>query len=168
MALDYMALQERRAEHRQRFSINIIAEGRIGLQGIEADRLIKFVCHLENWGRYTNNEPEKYLYGFILNNRNFFDRLVAFLEDDRNKQLVMEGIANVIHRVRNTDSYEKRFYYAEFLEDLEVLAKIKVKWHDFNYIPKAIYSRPDAPVIEYVPDVVKEDYEHMAMGFGDY
>lgn len=117
---------------------------------IHTKLILRAYAYLYNFGLMTDYDALS-IYNFYKNNMpEFIEGIQKYIEDENNKTLIYKTIYLISHLCSKIEGIQKNYYYADFLEDLMVIAGIKVKNKFFNFIEKGIYSNPEETSEYYV------------------
>ena len=75
------------------------------------------------------------------NRKDLIDKLNEFLETEINRQQVKFAFQQVMKLIENTDGYQKKYYYSEFIDDLNMLLGFTTKTQFFNLFYANVYSK---------------------------
>ena len=75
------------------------------------------------------------------NRKDLIDKLNEFLETEINRQQVKFAFQQVMKLIENTDGYQKKYYYSEFIDDLNMLLGFTTKKQFFNLFYANVYSK---------------------------
>lgn len=133
---------QKKSEHRKE-ALNHLNEinNRNSYNSINAIIIFRFICYLQNWGTYKNYDAQDFYNWFFTNRRDLIDKLNEFLESEINRQQVKFAFQQVMKLVNNADGYQKKYYYTEFIDDLNMLLGFTVKEKYYNFFYPNIYGK---------------------------
>lgn len=115
---NYSLINENRANaHEQLFRFN----ENLNYRNIDNFKVFHFFQLLQNWCMGWNYSASGCREYFENNQKEFYKRLSEWLADDKNKHQVKVAFNGIISLIKECDTYERRFFYSEFLDDLYIL-----------------------------------------------
>lgn len=130
-----------KGEHRNEY-INLLRRvNQNHYNSITAIIIFRFICYLQNWGTYKKYDAENYYYWFFNNRKDLIDKLNEFLETEINRRQIKYAFQNVIKLVEATDGFQKKYYYSEFIDDLNMALGFTVKTQFYNFFYPNIYCK---------------------------
>lgn len=159
---------EKKGKHRFKYSGLLNNAKPSDIKNIDCLKILYFICYLQNWGTYKSYEPSDFYNWFLENRPDFIERLNGFLEDDKNKQNVYIAFYQVLKLVNSADGYQKKYYYTEFIDDLEMLLGFTVKGTYYNFFTPSIYDKEaeqEAALILYDLERAREDKNYKSKLF---
>ena len=132
---------EKKSRHRYKYMELLNGVNKLHYNSINAMIVFRFICYLQNWGTYKNYDAEDFYYWFLKNRKDLIDKLNEFLETEINRQQVKFAFQQVMKLIENTDGYQKKYYYSEFIDDLNMLLGFTTKTQFFNLFYPNVYSK---------------------------
>lgn len=132
---------EKKSGHRYKYMELLNGVNKLHYNSINAMIVFRFICYLQNWGTYKNYDAEDFYYWFLKNRKELVDKLNEFLETEINRQQVKFAFQQVMKLIENTDGYQKKYYYSEFIDDLNMILGFTVKTQFFNLFYPNVYGK---------------------------
>ena len=127
---------------------------------ITAIIIFRFICYLQNWGTYKKYDADSFYYWFFNNRKDLIDKLNEYLETEINRQQIKYAFQNVMRLVMTTDNFQKKYYYSEFIDDLNMALGFTVKGRFYNFFYPSIYGKEaeeELAIIQYDLERYKSD-----------
>lgn len=139
--INWEELRQRKLEHRSEYYNLLIRTVSNNYKSLNTLLIFRFICNLQNWGTYKKYDASEYYYWWFNNRKDFVDKLNEYLEDEKNQQNIYFGMKTVMKQIEATNTIEQKYFYSEFIDDLEMLLGYKVKMPFFNFLYPNIYSK---------------------------
>lgn len=159
---------QKKSEHRREALKRLNEKAKVDFRNIDCLKILHFICYLQNWGTYKSYQPSDFHNWFLENRPDFIERLNRFLEDDKNKQSVYIAFQRVIKLVNSADGYQKKYYYTEFIDDLNMLLGFTVDEKYKNFFEPSIYDKEaeqEAALIRYDLERMRVDKNYKSKLF---
>ena len=159
-----------RGSHRNQYKNLLDGVKQTKNKNINSMIVFRFICLLKNWGIYTKQEPEDFYSYFVKNRKSLIDKLDEFLKSEENKQRVKFAFQVSIKLIENSDGFQEKDYYLDFIDDLNMLLGFTTKTPFFNLFNPNIYSKEAyeyTSIFRYEFERAKSDKNYKMKSLGD-
>lgn len=159
---------QKKSEHRREALKRLNEKADVNFKNIDCLKILHFICYLQNWGTYKNYDAQDFYNWFFTNRRDLIDKLNEFLDTEINRRQVKFAFQQVMKLVNNADGFQKKYYYTEFIDDLEMLLGFTVKGTYYNFFYPNIYGKEaeqEEALIRYDLERAREDKNYKSKLF---
>lgn len=128
-------------EHRNEYYNLLIRIVSNNYKNLNTLLIFRFICNLQNWGVYKRYDASEFYYWYFHNRKDLIEKLNEYLEEEKHQQNIYFGMKTVIKQIEATKTFEAKYFYSEFIDDLEMLLGYKVKMPFFNFLYPNIFIK---------------------------